>query len=158
MDTDALECVSGREGPAAAEMHQEGVQEWAKSADARKCIIHSVLVQRHFERIPLGVEPPIYAPQCLYRCGIAWFCYIHFGGKICTETEGDLVHLDLPELLVLGVNGTSLFLEEVAPRHGRPTTGPLFKITDLLQRIRHWKIAHNFASTLLLLFEEQSLL
>ncbi|PVH69710.1 hypothetical protein DL98DRAFT_438461 [Cadophora sp. DSE1049] len=158
MDIDVLECFSGREGPAIAEMHQESAQGWARSADARRCIIHSVLVQRHFEHIPLGAEPPIYAPQCLYRCGIAWFCYTSFGGETCTETEGDLVYLDLPELEILGVNGTSLFIEEVVPRYGRLMAGPLFRITDLLQRISHWKIAHNLASTLLLLVEGQSIL
>lgn len=153
MNLDILESACGRDGVAAAEKHRQDAQTWARSTDSKRCIIHAILVERHFERIPLGVVPPIHAPLSLYRCGIARFCYAQFGDGLQAQAEDDL---DMPELQLLQINGLALLLEVLKPQNGRPAASPLLKIIDLLRRISHWKVSHNLASTLLALFEAEN--
>ncbi|CAM1509218.1 Fc.00g029570.m01.CDS01 [Cosmosporella sp. VM-42] len=153
MNLDVLESACGRDGMAAAEKVRQDAQTWARSGDAKRCIIHAILAQKHFERMSLGVEPPIHAPLCLYRCGIAWFCYSQFGDGLQPQGEDDL---DLTELQLLRINGRALLMEELKPQDGRPAASPLFRIIDLLRRISHWKVALNLASTLSALFEAEN--
>lgn len=153
MNLDILESACGRDGIAAAEKHRQDAQTWARSTDAKRCIIHAILVERHFERIPIGVVPPIHAPLSLYRCGIARFCYAQSSDGLQAQAVDDL---DMPELQLLQINGLALLLEELKPQNGRPAASPLLKIIDLLQRISHWKVSHNLASTLLALFETEN--
>lgn len=153
LDADALECFCGREGPVVAKEHHERVRLWAKSDDARASIIHAILVQRHFERIPVGSEPPFHFPMCLYRCGIAWFCYTRFVNK---ETSRVGEELELPELRELNIHGAASLLEDAGLRDGRPAASPLFRIIHLLQRANHWRLGHSLAATLLALVESES--
>lgn len=151
MDMDALECACGREGRPAVHRHAQDARAWARSAPAKRCIAHATLVRKHFEELPIGTESPVYAPMCLYRCGMAWFCYTHFGDPSQEQPEAAL---DMPELQTLGIS-EKVIAEEMEPKDGRPVASPLFRVIDLLQRINHWKIAHSLASTLLSLFEEE---
>ncbi|UNI22990.1 hypothetical protein JDV02_008832 [Purpureocillium takamizusanense] len=152
MDMDVLECACGREGRPAAQRHAQDARAWARSASAKRCIAHATLVRRHFEELPIGTESPIFAPMCLYRCGMAWFCYTHFGDPPREGAEAEL-GFDMPELQSLGVSEKTV-AHEMEPRDGRPVASPLFRVIDLLQRMNHWKMAHSLASTLLSLFEE----
>lgn len=152
-DMDALEVSCGREGEQAAPKALEYAQAWAKSADATRCVLHAVLIQRHFKSIAVGAEPSIHVPLCLYHCGIVWYCYSRFGpGDECMASTEE--NLDFPELRLLGINnGKKIIVEEIG-RDG-PGLNQLFTVIDLLQRINHWKIGQSFASTLLALVEEE---
>ncbi|KAJ6442529.1 early growth response protein [Purpureocillium lavendulum] len=152
MDMDVLECACGREGRPAVSRYSNDARMWSRSASARRCIAHATLVRRHFEDLPIGTESPVYAPMCLYRCGMAWFCYTHFG--VLSRQELDVAGLDMPELRTVGVSEKDI-ADEMEPKDGRPAASPLFRVIDLLQRMNHWKIAHSLASTLLSLFEEE---
>lgn len=145
MDVDKLERFCGRDGLEAQRSLQEDVHKWARSDDAKRCIIHAILAQRDYEKIPVGEEPPIHFPQCLYRCGIAWYCYCAIRDKSSRQAREEL---DLPELRALGMNSTKVLSEEADLIDGRPAGSPLFRIIHLLQCASHRKIAHNLASTL----------
>ena len=154
MNVDDLERACGRDGRIVAEKRRQKVEAWARSEQGRRCIIHAILVQRQFENIPLGKEPPIHAPSCLYRCGIVWYCYTHFGGGGWRD-EQTFNSLDLPELQALNLDGKQILMEELVCRNdGGLTSSPLFRIIDLLHRISHWKVAQSLAATLLALSEE----
>ena len=153
MDFDTLERFCGREGPEATERNRAAAEKWATSEEAKVCIIHAVLVQRHCESIPIGTQPPMHFPPCLYRCGIAWYCYTSFADK---PTSHSMADLDLTGLEILEINTVRANLEEAGLTDGRPVASPLFKITSLLQRGGQWTIGHSLASTLLALLEHDS--
>ncbi|VUC24145.1 unnamed protein product [Clonostachys rosea] len=153
MNADMLESYCGREGPNVAEKHSDAVRTWAMSNDATICIVHAVLVQRHFERITIGTEPPFHFPVCLYHCGLAWFCYTRFVNKAVRRAGKDV---DLPELRMLDTNGTKSLLDGTIFMDGRPAASSLFRIIHLLQQANNWKLGHNLASTLLALVEDES--
>ncbi|KAJ5858594.1 hypothetical protein N7534_003871 [Penicillium rubens] len=45
---------------------------WAMSADARICMLHAVIIQRHVENIPRSAEPAIHVPHALFQAGLIW--------------------------------------------------------------------------------------
>lgn len=151
-DFDALECACGREAYTVSVQYRPVAEAWVKSVDAKRCLLHSVLVQKHIERLPMGTQPPIHAPLSLYYCGLVWFCYTQFRGgeESLRDWQG---RLDFPEMQLLGVDAEKIFREEVEPGLGKRSSSPLLKIIDLLQRMTHWKLAHHLASTLLALIE-----
>lgn len=149
-DMDSLECASGREGDVVMMEHQAYAKLWAKSPRGRRCVVHSILLQRQFEAISLGSEPPIHAAASLYRCGIVWYCFARFarGERLGT---GDCI--DMPELRSMGIDGNKILLEDVSARLSQPVENGVVKIVDLLERITHWKVADRLASTLLALID-----
>ena len=153
MDMDVLESALGRDGTEAMSDHQQGARAWATNPQARRCLVHSLLVQRQFEAIPLGSEPPIHAAACLYRCGIAWSCFSRFGNG---KKPGPAELTDMPELRPLGIDANSILMDEVGSRVLRPMESTVIKVVDLLQRITHWKVAERLASTLLTLIDNDS--
>lgn len=149
-DMDSLECASGREGDEVMMEHQAHAKRWARSPRGRKCVVHSVLLQRQFETTSLGSEPPIHAAASLYRCGIVWFCFARFAqGERLGADDG----IDMPELRSMGIDGNKILLEDVSARLSQPVENGIVKIVDRLQRITHWKIADRLASTLLALID-----
>lgn len=152
---DVLECACGREGSEVAQKHLAYAQTWVQSVDAKRCLLHAALIQRLFQSMSIGTEPSIHVPMCLYYCGVAWACYIRFGGKCEPSAVAAAADMNFPELQLLGVNEKRLFLDVAGGlQRGRLESSPLFKVIDLLQRISHWKLSHSFASTLLALVEE----
>ncbi|KAJ5814578.1 fungal-specific transcription factor domain-containing protein [Penicillium riverlandense] len=158
-DIDALECACGRDGADAAQRRRAYALSWLRSADAKRCLLHALLIQKNFESLPAGAESSIHVPMCLYYCGIVWSCFMCFagdaeaGGNPVTVEAADTLHF--AELLLPGVDGMGFFADQtrgLSPR--RLATGSLFRIIDLLNRISHWKIAQSLASTLLALVEE----
>jgi len=157
-DFDLLERAIGREGAELAAEDRSAVVRWADSDQAKRCVVHGLIVQKKLENLPLGSEPAIHVPRALFRAGIAWFCYTRFatradegGGEqrmpVATEKS-----LDFPEFKLLGVNPALLLFQANGYKHGRPTTteinAALSGLTDLLRRIGHWEIARRFAAIL----------
>ncbi|KAJ5083006.1 hypothetical protein N7532_012049 [Penicillium argentinense] len=156
IDFNALECACGREGYDAVQKHTPYARSWVRSTDAKRALLHAMLIQRHFESLPVGVEPAIHVPMCLYYCGVIWACFICFSDR--GDVDEDPVSVSaadaqqFAELRLPGVDGIRLCLEEtgaIVPR--RLATGSMFRIIDLLKRISHWKIAKSLAATLLAL-------
>ena len=94
------------------------------------------------EQIPLGAEVPIHAHMCLYRCGIAWYCYSQFGD--CNGL-GPEEAFEFPELESFGIGGNEVLRSEIGTHIGRSTERFLLKTVDLLGRISHWKVVDSFS-------------
>ncbi|KAF5610573.1 early growth response [Fusarium tjaetaba] len=153
MNLDILECFCGREGPAISETYRETVKSWANSDNGMLCAIHALLVIKHFERLPIGSEPPINSGLCLYRCGIAWYCYITLADKTALRARQDP---RIPELQVVGSTGGFSLLQNAALKDVKVGASLLFRIIHLLQRASHWQLSRNLASTLLSLVEDET--
>lgn len=60
-----------------------------------------------------------------------------------------------PELKMPGIDDIGNYLEQIGGSQlGKLAMSSLFRVIGLLQRISHWRIAQNLASTLLALVEE----
>ncbi|KAJ5379755.1 uncharacterized protein N7496_002183 [Penicillium cataractarum] len=79
-DINALECAAGREGYDAMQKYTPYARSWVRSPDAKRCLLHALLIQKNFESLSAGAEPAIYVPMCLYYCGLVWACFMCFGG------------------------------------------------------------------------------
>ena len=151
-DFDRLECACGREGYDVAQENKEYAYEWARSADAKRCILHAILIQRYLESLKLGTEPSIHVPMSLYRTGIVWYCYAHFSAG-AESASGLTEEVDFPELRLLGINEKKLLSEASGFQFGRPGSSSLCKVIDLLQRVGHWGVSRRLSSTLVALVE-----
>ena len=154
-DLDALELSCGKSGPRAAQNSAGYARMWVQSDDAKRCLLHAVLVQRHFESIPIGTEPSIQVPICLYYCGIVLFCFLRFGGEV-ESLMARKSTLDFPELRLLDIDANNMIREEMGGfQLGRLGLSRVYRVIDLLQGVSHWRVAHSLASTLLALVEEE---
>lgn len=150
-DLDMLESSIGRDGENVKDQQRQYVEAWVGSPQAKQCLIHAVLLQKHFERISIGSEAPIHAAGCLYRCGVTWYCYAQFGGITSPMSAEEL---NLPETECLGVDGNDVFQSQVCTVLEQPVEVALLSTVDLLKRINHWKVSDRFASTLLALIDD----
>ena len=133
-DFDALELSCGREGIKEAQKAVEYAQVWVNSVDAKRCLLHAVLIQRNFESLPMGAELSIHVPMCLYYCGIVLFCFLRFGGEGNGMMEAEQ-SLDFPELRLLGINENNMIAEETGGHQlGRLGSSPLFRLIDQIGR------------------------
>ncbi|KAJ5976339.1 hypothetical protein N7481_010046 [Penicillium waksmanii] len=160
-DINALECAFGREGhdPKLTPMHTSYAKSWIHTLDAKRALLHAMLLQRHFETLPAGAEPAIHVPLSLYYCGIVWACFLCFGRQDgvhismpVTLTAGDVRHFE--EFGLAGVDGVGLLEQLGSILPGRLAMGSLLRVVDLLQRINHFRISQRLAETLLAVVEE----
>ncbi|KAJ5297579.1 fungal-specific transcription factor domain-containing protein [Penicillium antarcticum] len=155
-DFNAIEIACDRDGHEAAQKSSPYVRSWVRSADAKRCILHAMLIQKNFESLPAGAESAIHVPLCLYYCGLVWACFACFSDKDeepVTVDSTDNFHFE--ELLLEGIDGVGILPEQssvLLPR--RLALGSLFRIIDLLQRVSHWRISQSLASTLLAIVDE----
>ena len=151
-DFDLLERAIGRDGPNLSSTDQLAVTNWANSNQAKRCVVHGLIIQKKLENLPLGFEPAIHVPRAMFRAGIAWFCYTRFAFRGDDQRAGASDGLDFPEFKIVGVNPGLLLFQANGYKHGRPTTtetnAALSGLTDLLRRIGHWEIARRFAAIL----------
>ncbi|EXJ82935.1 hypothetical protein A1O3_06752 [Capronia epimyces CBS 606.96] len=151
-DFDLLERAIGRDGSHLSAEDELAVTSWAGSDQAKRCVLHGIMVQKKLETLPLGFEPAIHVPRAMFRAGIAWFCYTRFGEGREAQRAIASESLDFPEFKLLGVNPSLLLFQANGYKHGRPTTtevnATLCGLTDLLRRIGHWEIARRFAAIL----------
>ncbi|KAL2408443.1 hypothetical protein ABEF93_003413 [Exophiala dermatitidis] len=151
-DFDLLEKAIGRDGPTLSAEDQMAVSNWARSDQAKRCVVHGTMVQKKLENLPLGCEPAIHVPRAMFRAGVAWFCYTRYGAGGDAQSGLSTDGLDFPEFKLLGVNPALILFQANGYKHGRPTTteinAALCGLTDLLRRIGHWEIARRFAAIL----------
>ncbi|ETI26138.1 hypothetical protein G647_02915 [Cladophialophora carrionii CBS 160.54] len=153
-DFDLLERAIGRDGSELSPEDLHAVTLWANSDQARRCVIHGLIIQKKLENLPLGFEPAIHVPRAMFRAGIAWFCYTRFGSEQDSgqRTTATTDSTEYPEFKLIGVNPALLLFQASGYKHGKPTTtetnASLSGLTDLLRRIGHWEIARRFAAIL----------
>ncbi|KAJ5779826.1 hypothetical protein N7457_007546 [Penicillium paradoxum] len=124
---------------------------WIRSPDAKRCLLHAMHIQRHFETLPTGMECAFHVPLCLYYCGLLWACYMCFGAEetITSEEQGLWA-----ELLLDGIDSIS-GIEKIVPK--KIAMASLFRVVGLLQRLSYWKIAQGLAGRLLGIVERRNL-
>lgn len=158
-DLEALERACGRDGEDVSWKATQYVQEWANSADAVRCILHAMQIQALFEAIPVGIEPFIHVPMCLYHCGLVWFCFSRFVQRGQARRLGD--SFQFSEMALVGIDQSDDDVRNMVLEYsgglqaGRLGLNKVFIVIDLLQRIVHWKIAQSFATTLLTVVESE---
>ncbi|KAJ5762324.1 fungal-specific transcription factor domain-containing protein [Penicillium nucicola] len=154
-DFNAIEIACGRDGQDTAQKYVPYARSWVRSADAKRCVLHAMLIQKNFESLPAGADSAIHVPLCLYYCGLIWACFMCFSDKTDDPVTVDATdHLHFEELLLDGVD-VGILLEQASvllPR--KLALGSLFRVIDLLQRVSHWRISQSLASTLLAIVEE----
>ena len=149
-DLNVLEVAAGRDGTVAIEEVEGDVKAWAISPKAIKCMIHCMLLQRHFGQIPIGKGVSIHAAFSLYRCGIVWHCCAWFGdGKQNILDDSP----EMSELQVFDIDLSRVFVGEIGTRAKKPLDAMFLRAVELLQHIRPWKVAERLSSTLLALLD-----
>ena len=155
VDFDRLELALGRDADEASRSALPYALEWVHSADAKRCLLHAMLVQKHFELLPVGAESAIYLPLCLYHCGIVWAAFMCFAGQ-----SGDAITISADSGLFeeLQLSGAQDLLDLGLLVPDRLALGCVFRVVDLLHRIGHWKISQGLGATLLGIIETREYL
>ncbi|KAI1357482.1 fungal-specific transcription factor domain-containing protein [Xylaria arbuscula] len=154
-DFDVLELSIGRDGRLLAQETRKRINDWASSPEGRRSVLHALLVLRHLEMLPIGLEPGIHVPKAAFYSAIVVYSYIKCKPSVnpCVPLEDDL---DLPELQVAGstsnlhANGDKATIAMFSPVE--PSI--LCNAIDLLRRIGHWEISRKFASILQILLDD----
>lgn len=139
-DMDLLERSIGRDGPDLDATDLSAVQDWAKSASAKRCVAHAIMIKRNLEDFPLSSEPAIHVPRCAFSSIICLFCYAKY------SDGGNDSPLDFPEFQFFSTAVASLLKEAKGSSSLDIGLSPLYGFVDLLQRIGHWGISRTLAS------------
>ena len=147
---DLLESSIGRDGPDLDAKCFSDVGTWAKSASAKRCTAHAIMIKRNLDCWPLNSEPAIHVPKAVFSGAICLFCYSKYGDK------GNNISVDFPEFHLLDASVLSLLKEARGGSSTDIETGALYGLADLLQRVGHWEISRTFACILRALLQAES--
>ncbi|PLB53808.1 hypothetical protein P170DRAFT_504723 [Aspergillus steynii IBT 23096] len=151
---DLLERACGRDG-CEADLDALGyARQWAKSDEAKRCLLHAAYIQNSFQSMPIGSLSPIHVPLCLYHCGMVWFCFGKFGGDSKFSKKKAEAQFKSPEFQLLRPSVSQSLNVVFGNLQQWDPTDQTFKFIELLQRVPHWKLPSNLAATLLALVEE----
>ncbi|KAK5624814.1 hypothetical protein RRF57_000530 [Xylaria bambusicola] len=152
-DFDIMERSIGRDGKQAAQEVREAIVDWAASLEARRSILHALLVLRHLEMLPIGLEPAIHVPKAAFYSAMVVYSYIKCKPSPCAPLEDEM---NLPELQVASSNNTLQPNGDKVIAAMFPSVEPsiLCNAIDLLRRIGHWEISRKFASILQILLDD----
>ncbi|KAI3339424.1 fungal-specific transcription factor domain-containing protein [Ustulina deusta] len=154
-DFDLLERSIGRDGRQVAQEARGDVGDWAASLDARRGVLHSLLVLKHVEMLPIGLEPAIHVPKAAFYSAMVVYSYIKCKPSVDSYAPSQ-DEVDIPELQVPGstsalhLNGDKASTAIFSPVE--PSI--LCNAIDLLRRIGHWEISRKFASILEILLDD----
>ncbi|KAI0202813.1 fungal-specific transcription factor domain-containing protein [Astrocystis sublimbata] len=154
-DFDLLERSIGRDGRQAAQEAREDVNRWAISMEARRSVLHALLLLKQLEMLPIGLEPAIHVPKAVFYSGMVVYSYIKFKPLIDSYAPSH-DEVDIPELQVSGSTGTMNMNSDKASTTIFSPVEPsiLCNAIDLLRRIGHWEISRKFASILQILLDD----
>lgn len=147
---DELERACARTNVNESEKSRKYASSWARSINAKRCLLHAILLQQSFQSSPVGLEPALHVPMALYYCGISWTSFTRFGCPVVNSGAEHEDSLDFPELGLLEINqANTLKIAARGVTWGKSDSVPLYTVTNLLGKINHWKVAQTFANTLL---------
>ncbi|RWA05793.1 hypothetical protein EKO27_g9302 [Xylaria grammica] len=154
-DSDLLERSIGRDGRQAAQEAREDINAWAASAEARRGVLHALLVLKHLEMLPIGLEPAIHVPKAAFYSALVVYSYIKFKPSVDSYAPSQ-DEVNIPELQVPGSTGTlHLNSDKVSTAIFSPVEPSILcNAIDLLRRIGHWEISRKFASILQILLDD----
>ncbi|KAI5459546.1 fungal-specific transcription factor domain-containing protein [Mariannaea sp. PMI_226] len=152
---DLLERSIGRDGRVIAEQARREAHDWAASSEARRGVLHSLLVLKYLEMLPIGVEPAIHVPKSVFYAAIVVYSYIKLKPTDGAYTPSQ-EEVNIPELQVSGSSGPANQSSERASSAIFSPVEPSFLCSaiDLLRRIGHWEASRKFASILEPLLED----
>jgi hypothetical protein len=154
-DSDLLERSIGRDGRLIAQEARKDIDDWATSLEARRGVLHALLVLKHLEMLPIGLEPAIHVPKAAFYSAMVVYSYIKFKPSVdsCTPSQDDV---NIPELQVSGSTGSlNLSSDKSSPAVFSPVEPSILcNAIDLLRRIGHWEISRKFASILQILLDD----
>lgn len=148
-DFDLLERLIGRDGPVIAEDGVDAGRKWAATSEARRSVLHALLIQRHMEVPQTSMQPAIHVAKALFYSGMVIYCYVKYQPRREATTslleEGSCQEFQISEprpsssrrawrarsLLFCSVDASSLC-----------------NAVDLLRHVRPWEISRKFASIL----------
>ncbi|TGJ82310.1 hypothetical protein E0Z10_g6450 [Xylaria hypoxylon] len=154
-DSDLLERSIGRDGRQVAQGAREDIDSWAASPEARRGMLHALLVLKHLEMLPIGLEPAIHVPKAAFYSALVVYSYIKFKPSVDPYAPPQ-DEVNIPELQIPGSTGT---LHLNSDKESTAISSPaepsiLCNAIDLLRRIGHWEISRKFASILQILLDD----
>ncbi|KAH7142691.1 hypothetical protein B0J13DRAFT_555941 [Dactylonectria estremocensis] len=158
VDADLLERAIGRDGACGAEQARAEIDNWIVSSEARRGVLHALLVLKHLEVLPIGLESAIHVPKAIFYSAIVVYSYIKFIPTVDSyiPSQDDV---NIPELQVSAsvARPTSYFgNNDGASRVILSPVEPsiLCNAIDLLRRISYWEISRKFCSILEMLLDD----
>jgi hypothetical protein len=154
-DSDLLERSIGRDGRLAAQEARNDIESWAASHEARRGVLHALLVLKHLEMLPIGLEPAIHVPKAAFYSALVVYSYIKFKLSVDSYVPSQ-EEVNIPELQVSSSTGTlNLSSDKTSTAIFSPVEpSMLCHAIDLLRRIGHWEISRKFASILQILLDD----
>ncbi|KAI1757687.1 fungal-specific transcription factor domain-containing protein [Xylaria castorea] len=154
-DSDLLERSIGRDGRQAAQEARGDIERWAASLEARRGVLHALLILKHLEMLPIGLEPAIHVPKATFYSGMVVYSYIKFKPSVDSYAPSH-DEVNMPELQVSGSTGALNMNGDKASTTIFSPVEPsiLCNAIDLLRRIGHWEISRKFASILQILLDD----
>lgn len=155
-DADLLERSIGRDGRQVADQAKKEIDEWATSYEARQSVLHALLVLKHLEMLPIGVEPAIHVPRAVFYAAMAVYSYVKFTLKRTSSYTPSPNEVEIPELQVSAPVGQSQTGSQRAYAASFPPveSSTLCSAMDLLRRVGHWEISRRFSSILETLLDD----
>jgi hypothetical protein len=154
-DSDLLERSIGRDGRLVAQEARKDIDGWAGSAEARRGVLHALLILKHLEMLPIGLEPAIHVPKAAFYSAMVVYSYIKFKSSLDPYAPSQ-DEVNIPELQVSGSTGTlNLSSDKISTAIFSPVEPSILcNAIDLLRRIGHWEISRKFASILQILLDD----
>ncbi|KAH0592482.1 hypothetical protein MHUMG1_09753 [Metarhizium humberi] len=145
-DFDLLERSFGRDGALPAKRASFEIRAWASGSEARRGVLHALLVLKLMESLPIGVEPAMHVPKVLFYAAIFTHCYT------TVNPQPNLLQdeINMPEFQVTAPTCSSyqgdgqLWPTLLAPLD----SSTLCTAVDLLRRVGHWEISQKYAAIL----------
>lgn len=155
-DADLLERSIGRDGRQVADQAKKEIDEWATSSEARQSVLHALLVLKHLEMLPIGLEPAIHVPKAVFYAAMAVYSYIKFTLKMRSSYTPSQDEVEIPELQVsASVDHSQAGSNRVSAASFQPVeSSTLCSAMDLLRRMGHWEISRRFSSILETLLDD----
>jgi hypothetical protein len=149
-DFNQLDQVIGRDGDLTSKTAQETMSIWANSSEARRGVLHALLVVKHLEALPMGAEIAIHVPRALFYSAVVIFSYVKSAATANLNLPPSPEEINIPELQVSEPSGTSASKtgRSGSTRFGSIDPSLICHIIDLLRRVGHWEMSRSYATTL----------
>ena len=153
VDLHRLELAVGKEGPAEALFHAPYVHEWALSVDAKRCLIHTTLLQKTFDDKLMHRVVAMHIPRCLFSAALVVATYFTSLAEFPPAPPSDR----FPEISLLGVNLAHYWQDLLGFRKSSLSVikaSTLCALADTLRQISYWEISRRFSDILSPLIHE----
>ncbi|KIN03578.1 hypothetical protein OIDMADRAFT_143129 [Oidiodendron maius Zn] len=159
-DFRSLELAIGDEGSTAASSAVASLMpRWSLITDARRCLLHALLLQKRLESVPMGRAKAIHVPRCLFLAAVTWAGYLAYTNQDGHDTDDAMRGplwpsaeslISWPEMQLLTSDVADCF-ESFGSQTGNLAfvkANTLCILVDLLRQLGHCGIAQKFIHVL----------